>query len=100
MKGKENIMMNKSYIDIYDFTPDKEFKLAINFITYFNAKVESYYRNEEYYFCIEFTTEGNYGQITISDEAVIIEHNVFEDFVKMRNYLKEQINQLSPEGEE
>lgn len=92
-------MLNQAIIEIDELTPDQEFKLAINFVTYFNVKVEDYITGD-YEFYIEFTTKGNWGCIKIKDREVILEHNVFEDFVKMRNYLKEQINQLSPEGEE
>jgi len=91
-------MNNRSLISITDFTSDQEFKLLINFVTYFNVKVEKYYSTNTYFY-IEFNTQENFGQIRIGDYELILEHNVFEDFVIMRNYLKEQINQLSPEGE-
>jgi hypothetical protein len=72
---------------------DEQFKLAINFITYYEAKVESFYKTGEV-FTIEFTTEGNYGQLDLCPDDVVIRHNVFDDFVSMRNHIKLYLNNL------
>jgi hypothetical protein len=88
-------MNNKAIIDsdVRYLSDDEQFKLAINFITYFVAKVESFYKTGEV-FTIEFTTEENYGQLDLCGDEIIIRHNVFDDFVTMRNYIKDYIKEL------
>lgn len=94
-------MNNKARIDCEGryLSDDEQFKLAINFITYFNAKVESFYKNGEV-FTVEFTAEENYGQLDLCGDEIIIRHNVFDDFVIMRTYIKDYLKSLDRNDED
>jgi len=46
------------------------------------------------YFIIGFNTEENYGRLEISSDGIIIKHNVFDDFVIMRNYIHDYFESL------
>ncbi len=94
-------MNNKSIIDCDGryLSDDEQFKLAINFITYYDAKIESFYKTGEV-FTIEFTTNSDYGQLDLCSDEIIIRHNVFDDFVSMRNHIKMYLNNLEKSEEE